>query len=218
MRALVVASRRSLQERPPVRPIRADPVQPRYTTCRRRRRALDPRHRMAPLSTGEIYDELGADYSDKRRNNEAFQRRLVAQLEAMGHEVTLDLPPDQPSGLRPSRELGPRTPSAPPLGLTRVIHVSEVFGRRVGGLHRPPPERDRADGPTLATRGAARTVRARRVVDSSFRVPPAAAIACKHLHRPLPLLRSVGSRSIDTMPWAGREAGAHGAARWTTWS
>jgi transposase len=42
------------------------------------------------LSTGEVYDDLGGDYFDKRRNSEARQRRLVKQLEAMGHKVTLE--------------------------------------------------------------------------------------------------------------------------------
>jgi transposase len=41
------------------------------------------------LSTGETYNDLGADYFEKRRNSTARQRRLVAQLEAMGHKVTL---------------------------------------------------------------------------------------------------------------------------------
>ena len=41
------------------------------------------------LSTGEPYNDLGGDYFDKRRNSAARQRRLVAQLEAMGHTVTL---------------------------------------------------------------------------------------------------------------------------------
>lgn len=42
------------------------------------------------LSTGEIYNDLGGDYFDKRRNSDARQRRLVSQLEAMGHTVTLE--------------------------------------------------------------------------------------------------------------------------------
>jgi len=42
------------------------------------------------LSTGEIYNDLGGDYFEKRRNSDARQRRLVAQLEAMGHTVTLE--------------------------------------------------------------------------------------------------------------------------------
>jgi transposase len=41
------------------------------------------------LSTGEPYNDLGGDYFDRRRNSTARQRRLVAQLEAMGHHVTL---------------------------------------------------------------------------------------------------------------------------------
>ena len=42
------------------------------------------------LSTGEKYNELGGDYFDKRRSSDAHQRRLVKQLEAMGHKVTLE--------------------------------------------------------------------------------------------------------------------------------
>ena len=42
------------------------------------------------LSTGETYNDLGGDYFDKRRTSTALQRRLVAQLEAMGHRLTLE--------------------------------------------------------------------------------------------------------------------------------
>ena len=42
------------------------------------------------LSTGETYTDLGGDYFDKRRNSPARERRLIAQLEAMGHKVTLE--------------------------------------------------------------------------------------------------------------------------------
>ncbi len=42
------------------------------------------------LSTGETYTDLGGDYFDKRRTSTAHQKRLVAQLEAMGHRVTLE--------------------------------------------------------------------------------------------------------------------------------
>jgi transposase len=42
------------------------------------------------LSTGETYNDLGGDYLDKRRNSPARQRRLIAQLEAMGNRVTLE--------------------------------------------------------------------------------------------------------------------------------
>ncbi len=42
------------------------------------------------LTNGEPYQDLGGDYFDKRRNSQARQRRLVAQLEALGHKVTLE--------------------------------------------------------------------------------------------------------------------------------
>ena len=42
------------------------------------------------LSTGETYTDLGGDYFDRRRNSTARQKRLMAQLEAMGHKVTLE--------------------------------------------------------------------------------------------------------------------------------
>jgi transposase len=42
------------------------------------------------LSTGQTYTDLGGDYFEKRRTGTAHQRRLVAQLEAMGHKVTLE--------------------------------------------------------------------------------------------------------------------------------
>ena len=42
------------------------------------------------LSTGEMYTDPGGDYFDRRRTSTAHQRRLVAQLEAMGHKVTLE--------------------------------------------------------------------------------------------------------------------------------
>jgi transposase len=42
------------------------------------------------LSTGEIYTDLGGDYFEKRHATANRQRRLVAQLEAMGHKVTLE--------------------------------------------------------------------------------------------------------------------------------
>ena len=41
------------------------------------------------LSTGETYNDLGGDYFDKRRTSTAHQRRLVAQLEAMGLDVNI---------------------------------------------------------------------------------------------------------------------------------
>lgn len=42
------------------------------------------------LSNGETYTDLGADHFDQRHNSQARQWRLVAQLEALGHKVTLE--------------------------------------------------------------------------------------------------------------------------------
>jgi hypothetical protein len=41
------------------------------------------------LSTGERFEDLGADYYDRRRDPEREARRLVHKLEALGHTVTL---------------------------------------------------------------------------------------------------------------------------------
>jgi transposase len=45
------------------------------------------------LATGELYHELGADYL-ARRNPERQTRRLIAQLERLGHKVTLEPLPE----------------------------------------------------------------------------------------------------------------------------
>jgi transposase len=42
------------------------------------------------LASASPYDELGADYFERRINTEARQRHLVHQLEALGHKVTLE--------------------------------------------------------------------------------------------------------------------------------
>jgi hypothetical protein len=42
------------------------------------------------LTNGEPYNDLGGDYFDRRRNSDRRQRQLVAQLEALGHTVTLE--------------------------------------------------------------------------------------------------------------------------------
>jgi len=44
------------------------------------------------LSTGELYNDLGGDYYT-RRDPERQTRRLVAQLERLGHTVTLSQTP-----------------------------------------------------------------------------------------------------------------------------
>ena len=41
------------------------------------------------LTTGELYREAGGDYFT-RRDPERAARRLVAQLERLGHRVTLE--------------------------------------------------------------------------------------------------------------------------------
>ncbi len=41
------------------------------------------------LSTGEHFEDLGADYYDRRRDPEREARRLVHKLEVLGHTVTL---------------------------------------------------------------------------------------------------------------------------------
>lgn len=42
------------------------------------------------LATACTYDELGADFFERRTDSEARQRHLVRQLEALGHKVTLE--------------------------------------------------------------------------------------------------------------------------------
>ena len=42
------------------------------------------------LSTGELYRELGGDFF-QRRDPERMAKRLVTQLEALGHSVTLEV-------------------------------------------------------------------------------------------------------------------------------
>jgi transposase len=47
------------------------------------------------LNTGETYRDLGGDYF-QRRDPERTTRRLVTQLERLGHIVTLEPAPAQP--------------------------------------------------------------------------------------------------------------------------
>lgn len=42
------------------------------------------------LASETTYDELGADFFERRINTEARQRRLIRDLEALGHKVTLE--------------------------------------------------------------------------------------------------------------------------------
>ncbi len=41
------------------------------------------------LSTGELYNDLGGDYY-RKRDPERITKRLIAQLQALGHHVTLE--------------------------------------------------------------------------------------------------------------------------------
>ena len=42
------------------------------------------------LQRGEPYQELGEDYFSRRRSEEAYRKRLVRQLERLGHRVVLE--------------------------------------------------------------------------------------------------------------------------------
>ncbi len=42
------------------------------------------------LERGEPYQELGEDYFNRRRSEEAYRKRLVRQLERLGHRVVLE--------------------------------------------------------------------------------------------------------------------------------
>ena len=45
------------------------------------------------LSTGEVYNDLGGDYF-RKRDPERITKRLVAQLESLGHHVILEALPE----------------------------------------------------------------------------------------------------------------------------
>jgi transposase len=45
------------------------------------------------LERNQPYHELGEDYLHQRRSEEAYRRRLVRQLEKLGHKVMLEAPP-----------------------------------------------------------------------------------------------------------------------------
>jgi transposase len=42
------------------------------------------------LERGVPYEELGEDYFDRHRSGEAYAKRLVRQLERLGHKVALE--------------------------------------------------------------------------------------------------------------------------------
>ncbi len=45
------------------------------------------------LSTGELYNDLGGDYF-RKRDPERITKRLVTQLESLGHKVILEAVPE----------------------------------------------------------------------------------------------------------------------------
>jgi hypothetical protein len=63
------------------------------------------------LTRDEAYHDLGADWH-QRRNNEAHARRLIAQLERLGHTVIIEAShnspsaPVRPTGLQPAFDQG----------------------------------------------------------------------------------------------------------------
>jgi hypothetical protein len=41
------------------------------------------------LASGSTYQELGADYFDRRNDSQTRQRYLISELEKLGNQVTL---------------------------------------------------------------------------------------------------------------------------------
>jgi len=44
------------------------------------------------LATGKPYADLGTDYFTRQQDPDREARRLIARLQALGHQVTLDAP------------------------------------------------------------------------------------------------------------------------------
>jgi hypothetical protein len=42
------------------------------------------------LSTGELYRDPGGDYFERRRDRDREAKRLITQLQRLGHSVTLE--------------------------------------------------------------------------------------------------------------------------------
>ena len=74
------------------------------------------------LATGTPYDELGADYFTRRLDPDRETRRLIAKLEALGHAVSLQQPPDHRSRGNPA-----------PLALRRVLPPAQLRPIHVSG-------------------------------------------------------------------------------------
>ena len=62
-------------------------------------------------STGRPYDELGTDFFTRRMDPERETRRLIAKLEALGHQVSLDPHPASRLTRAPSPHPEPAFPA-----------------------------------------------------------------------------------------------------------
>ena len=81
------------------------------------------------LATGQPYDELGEDYFTTRLDPERETRRLIAKLEALGHAVTLQPPPDHPAQEPGSADAPPGAAACPAEGHSRIsLPVSAGVG------------------------------------------------------------------------------------------
>ena len=92
-RADRVGSRRgTLQGDLPCVAVLRAPQRPAWSQkSRRGGRALDPLVICYHLLEREVpYEELGEDYFDRQRSGEACVKRLVCQLERLGHKVALE--------------------------------------------------------------------------------------------------------------------------------
>ena len=75
-------------QQPPARALRTPPLPHRPRQGARRLKHSIPVAAWHMLTTGELYSDLGADYY-RGRDPAATTKRLVAQLERLGHTVTL---------------------------------------------------------------------------------------------------------------------------------
>ena len=69
--------------------IMGSPVNVPWWNHRTLRMTAQGRPKTALLERGELYNELGGDYFIERQEKDAYQRRLVKQLERMGYGVAL---------------------------------------------------------------------------------------------------------------------------------
>ncbi len=81
------------------------------------------------LQTGELYRDLGNDYFT-RQNPDRLTRRLIRQLQALGHHVTLERTPTAPRGRRLTG-ISLQPPNR------KVVHAAESEGRLMWALIGP---------------------------------------------------------------------------------